>query len=79
MFDPKYWKRCAGITVKDFCDYLQKNIPPEAVMCVCGVDQIYMHLEKDGSVFSVDDCSLSDLLEYQEYMEPEEFELGRVQ
>lgn len=34
-------------------------------MCVCGNDQIYMHLEKDGSIFSVDDCSLSDLPEYE--------------
>ena len=65
MFDPKYWKRCTGITVKEFCDYLQKSIPPEAAMCVCGNDQIYMHLEEDGSIFSVDDCSLSDLPEYE--------------
>ena len=64
MFNPKYWIHCAGITVKEFCNYLQKCIPPEAVMCVCGDAQIYMHLEEDESVFSVNDCSLSDLPEY---------------
>lgn len=75
MFDPKYWKYCKGITVKQFCNYLQENIPPDALMNVCGDDQIYMHMEKDGSAFFVDDCSLSDLPEYEEYVEPEEIVL----
>lgn len=66
MYDVKYWKHCEGITVKQFCDYLQKNIPPDAIMNVCGDNQVYMHLENDGSVFSVDDCSLSDLPEYKD-------------
>ena len=30
---------------------------------------------KDGNVFSVDDCSLSDLPEYEEHVEPEELDL----
>ena len=64
MYDPKYWKRSNGITVKQFCDYLREHIPPDAVMNVCGSDKIYIHLEKDGSMFSVDDCSLSDSPEY---------------
>ena len=48
-------------------------------MNVCGSGQIYMHLEKDGSVFSVDNCSLSDLPEYKEYMEPEGLVLEMAQ
>ena len=67
MYNPKFWKHCENITVKQFCEYLQNSIPLDAVMCVCGNGQIYMHLEEDGSVFSVDDFSLSDLPEYVEY------------
>ncbi len=32
MFDPKYWKYCKGITVTQFCDYLQEIIPPDALL-----------------------------------------------
>ena len=78
MYDPRYWKRCEGITVKQFCEYLMENIPPDALMNVCGNDQIYMHLEKDGSMFSMDYCSLSDLPEYEEHVEPGELVLGMV-
>ena len=73
MYDVEYWKHGEGITVKQFCDYLEKNIPPNAIMNVCGDNQIYIHLEKDGSVFSVDNCSLSDLPEYEDY------EVGRLE
>ena len=48
-------------------------------MDVCDDGQIYMHLEKDGSVFSVDNCSLSDLPEYEESMEPEGLVLEMAQ
>ena len=34
---------------------------------MCGDSHVYMHMESDGSVFSVDNCSLSDLEEYEEY------------
>ena len=78
MYDPKYWKRCEGITVKQFCEYLMANIPPDAMMNVCGNDQIYMHLEKDGSDFSVDNCALSDWSEYED-LEPEGLDLEMVQ
>ncbi len=77
MFNPKYWQHCEGITVKQFCDYLQKNIPPDAIMNVCGVGQMYMHMESDGSMFSVDDNPLSDLPEYEDY-EVEEFAKGET-
>lgn len=66
MFDPKYWRHCENVTVKQFCEYLQKNIPGEAVLYVCGDNQVYMHMEADGSAFSIDDSSLSDLAEYED-------------
>lgn len=65
MYNPEYWKHCKNITVKQFCDYIRKNIPEDAVLHVCGDNHVYMHMEVDGSVFSVDDNSLSDLLEYE--------------
>ena len=64
MFCPKHWKHSENITVKQFCDYLQNNVPEDALLFVCGDNQIYMHMEEDGSVFSIDDNSLDDLPEY---------------
>lgn len=48
-------------------------------MDVYGDDQIYIHLEKDGNVFSVDGCHMLGLPGYEEYMEPEEIVLVIVQ
>ncbi len=67
MFEPKQWKHVENITVKDFCEYLQKNIPRDALLYVCGNNHVYMHMESDKSIFSVDDNSLSDLPEYEGY------------
>lgn len=77
MFDPKYWKHCENITVKQFCEYLQNNIPEDALLYVCGDNQVYMHMESDGSIFSVDDNSLSDLPEYEDY-EVQELEVEHL-
>lgn len=67
MFEPKHWKHVENITVKEFCEYLQKNIPGDALLYVCGDSHVYMHMESDKSIFSVDDNSLSDLSEYEGY------------
>lgn len=67
MFDPKQWKHVENITVKQFCEYLQEHIPEDALLFVCGDNQVYMHMESDGSIFSIDDNSLSDLPEYDGY------------
>lgn len=67
MFDPKKWRFAKNITVSQFCDYLLENVPGDALFYVCGDNYVYMHQEEDGSVFSVDNCSLSDLEEYDNY------------
>ncbi len=67
MFDKNYWKYGDNITVGEICNYLKENIPTEATFCVCGSNRIYLHMEEDKSVFSVDDCSLSDMGEYSGY------------
>lgn len=67
MFDRKHWKYGDDITVGEFCDYLKENVPADAMFCVCGSSRIYLHMEEDKSVFSVDDCSLSDMAEYSGY------------
>ena len=67
MFDPKHWVHAENITVQQFCDYLMENVPGDALFNVCGDSQVYMHMETDGSVFSVDDNSLSDMEEYEDY------------
>ena len=35
--------------------------------CACGSGRIYLHMEVDKGVFSVNDCSLSDVEEYCGY------------
>lgn len=67
MYDPKFWKYCENVTVKQFCEYLQNNIPPDAIMCVCGRSIFHTHLEEDRSVFSVDHDSLFYLDEYENH------------
>ena len=81
MFDPKHWIHAENITVGEFCNYLMANVPTDAILCFCslanvptgkilwvrGDSQVYMHLEADGSTFSVDYSSLSDLDEYADY------------
>lgn len=67
MYNPEFWKHCENVTVGQFCEYLQNNIPPDAIICVCGSGNIYMHLEEGGGVYSVDDSSLSDLPEYENH------------
>lgn len=65
MYDPK--KRVhfkTSPTVAQLCKYLQENIPLNATVNICGDEQVYIHVEEDGSVVSLDDCSLSDLEEY---------------
>ena len=74
MFDRKHWKYGDNITVGELCNYLKNNLPTEALFCVCGSERIYFHMEKDKSVFSVDDCSLSDMEEYYGY-EAEEIQI----
>lgn len=51
MYDTRYWKRCEGITVKQFHDYLLANIPSDAVMDVCDDGQVYMLWKKMGAYF----------------------------
>lgn len=76
LFDPKYWRFCNRITAKRFCNHLQEHTPPDAIMNVCGDDRTNMYMEVVGSVFPVDDYSLSDLSEYEKYAEPEKLEIG---
>ena len=65
-YNPEFWKRAENITVGQFCDYVSKHILPDAVLHVCGEEQLYLHLSTDGNIFSLDDNALSDLLEYED-------------
>lgn len=64
MYDPKHWKHGINITVGEFYSYLGRNVPADAVIHICGSNQVYLHLSEDGTVFSVDYDSLSELPEY---------------
>ncbi|MDE6053373.1 MAG: hypothetical protein K2G55_06380 [Lachnospiraceae bacterium] len=66
-YDPKYWKHGVNVTVGQFCDYVKKNIPSDAVLYICGDNNVYLHYLSESNIFSVDYDDLSDLPEYEGY------------
>lgn len=65
------------IMVGELCNYLKENVPADEIY-VCGSDRIYLHKGEDKSVFSVDDCSLSDMEEYCGYDAQEMLSLHNI-
>lgn len=63
---PEHRKFVKDITVAQLCEYLVKNVPSDAVVHICGDNWFYTHLEADGSVFNLDNDSLSDLPGYED-------------
>ena len=64
-FDSVFWKHGENVTAEEFCEYVKENISPDAILHVCGSSEIYLHFSADRKVFSLDDCALSDLPEYE--------------
>ncbi len=64
-YDPKYWKHGVNVTVGQFCDYTKKNIPSDAVLYICGDNNVSLHFSPQGNILSVDYDTLSDLPEYE--------------
>ena len=71
MYTPEARKFVKHITVAQLCRYLIDHVPANAVVHICGNDWLYFHQKEDGSIFNMDDSSLSDLPAY-ENSEPEE-------
>lgn len=65
-YDVKFWKHGENVTAGEFCKYVKENIPSDAIINVCGDSQIYLHYSPDGKEFSLDNCALSDLPEYED-------------
>ena len=59
-YDPRFWIYGENITAGQFCEYMKENIPPDAILHVCGSSQIYLHFSADKKVFSLDDGALSE-------------------
>ncbi|MDE5699573.1 MAG: hypothetical protein K2I96_19555 [Lachnospiraceae bacterium] len=64
-YDPKYWKHGVNVTVGQFCDYIKKNIPSDAVLYICGDNNVSLYFSPQGNILSVDYDTLSDLPEYE--------------
>ena len=64
-YDPKYWKHGVNVTVGQFCDYTKKNIPSDAVLYICGDNNVSLHFSPQSNILSVDYDTLSDLPEYE--------------
>ena len=39
-YDPKYWKHGVNVTVGQFCDHVKKNIPSDAMLYICGDNNV---------------------------------------
>lgn len=74
VYDLERWKHCENITIEQIIEYIKNNVSPDAVFHVCGDSQFCIHVSMDGDMVCVDDCALSDLLEY-EGGEPSELRL----
>ena len=76
-YDPKYWKHGVNVTVGQFCDYVKKHIPSDAVFYICGDNNVSLHFSPEDNIFSADYDALSDLPEYEGY-EAREIETARL-
>lgn len=66
-YDPKYWKHGVNVTVGQFCDHVKKNIPSDAILYICGDNNVNLHFSSKSNIFSVDYDDLSDLPGYEGY------------
>ena len=64
-YDAAFWKHGENVTVGEFCEYMKENIPYDTILHVCGDNQIYLHYSSGGKAFSLDNCALSELPEYE--------------
>lgn len=64
-YDSKYWKHGVNVTVGQFCDYIKKNIPSDAVLYICEDNNVSLHFSPQGNILSVDNDTLSDLPAYE--------------
>lgn len=66
-YDPKYWKYGVHVTVGQFCNHVKRNIPSNAILYICGDDNVNLHFSPKSNIFSIDYDDLSDLPEYEGY------------
>ena len=74
-YDPKYWKHGVNVTAGQFCDYVKKNISFDAVLYICGNNNVNLHFSSKSNILSVDYDALADLPEYESH-DVEEFGAG---
>lgn len=53
MFDIAQRANLSGSTVKELTTTF-RNLPPNAIVCCCGADTMYLHVELDGSAICLD-------------------------
>ena len=59
MFDPELYAFCHNVKVRDVIKYLN-TLPKDCEVNVNGDNLFYIHVEKDKSLLSFDDNSLSE-------------------
>ena len=69
-YNPKYWKSGVNITVGQLCAYIKEHIPSDAILYICGENNVSLHFSPEDNIFSLDYDNLSELPEYKNY-EPE--------
>lgn len=61
------------ITVNELCNILS-TLPARAEICICGDNNCYIHIEKDGSIVNIDNESLDEC--YENNLPDNSFEYG---
>lgn len=59
MFDIALRDNLSGCSVKELTTKL-RQLPPHAIVCCCGADTMYLHIEQDGSAVCLDVEDLED-------------------
>jgi len=68
MYDISKRKRFLDIKVGDLIEVL-KGMPQKAIVHVCGSSLLYIHVEEDGSIITLDCEALEDEYDEDEYDE----------
>lgn len=72
MYDINKRKKMLNVTVGEIIDELTK-LPKDATFCCCGDNQMFIHVEKDGTVVSIDTEDLDEDYIDDDDTEPDEY------
>ena len=71
QYNPNEWVYKRSMTVQEVCAYLLSHAPADAILTICGDENIHFHMSNDKAYVTLDHDSLSDIDEYDGHTEKE--------